>query len=274
MAESVDVEVANARGRMSEMDGYPHHWVGPFPTPGTPAGADPTDSPGAFGAALAELALTIKRQGAGTDDDGKALAVIAEGAVSAIGGAQHAAVVVLTAAGQLEAPAAHGDLPALILQLQNEIGEGPTLDAVTQTGQIVLRDVHTDTRWPAFTAGARQWGVRSILCTPLAVQDEVFGSLSLLSTQPDAFDSESAVLAAVFAAHATLALSGVRQVRHLNAKADSRDIIGQAKGILMERHKLTSAQAFQTLIRLSQNHNIKLRALCEQLTSTSELPGD
>ena len=277
MSESVEVEVGKARARMSKMDGFPHQWAGAFPAPITLDGADPTDSAETFGAALAELALTIKRQSAGNQDDSKALSVTTEGAVSAITGAQHAAIVVLTEQGQLEAPAVHGDLPPLILELQNEIGEGPTLDALTQTEQVVLRDVHTDTRWPAFTARVRQWGVRSILCTPLAVQDEVFGSLSLLSTEPDAFDGASAVLAAVFAAHATLALSGVHQVRNLNAKADSRDIIGQAKGILMERYKLSDPQAFQThyltrMVRLSQNHNIKLRTLCEHLATTGELP--
>ena len=273
MFESVDVEASKALTRLSTMDGYPHQWAGGFPDP-TPINPESAESPEAFGAALAELALTIKRQSAGTDDDSKALAVIVEGAVSAIGGAQHAAIVVLNELGQLELPAVHGEMPPLIVGVQNDIGQGPTLDAVRQTEQILLRDTDTDPRWPAFTARTHQWGVRSILCTPLAVQEEVFGSLSLLSTEPDGFDREAQVLAAVFAAHATLALSAVRQVRHLEAKADSRDVIGQAKGILMERHKLTGPQAFQTLVRLSQTHNIKLRTLCEQLATTGALPGN
>ena len=272
MSESIDVEASNARGRLSEMDGYPHQWAGSFPDPVTVETPEPADSPEAFGAALAELSLTIKRQSACTDDDTKALAVIVEGAVSAIGGAQHAAIVVLSQQGQLELPAVHGDLPPQVVALQNEIGQGPTLDAVRQTEQILLRDADTDPRWPAFTARTQEWDVRSILCTPLAVQDEVFGSLSLVSTEPDAFDRESQVMAAVFAAHATLALSAVRQARHLQAKADGRDIIGQAKGILMERYKLTGPQAFQTLVQVSQTHNIKLRAVCEQLATTGALP--
>ena len=75
-------------------------------------------------------------------------------------------------------------------------------------------------------------------------------------------------------AHAALALSAVGQVRHLQAKADSRDIIGQAKGILMERHKLTGPQAFQKLVLLSQTHNMQLRNVCEQLAATGALPGE
>ncbi len=266
MSEFADIDSACVSNR----DGHPHPWSGVRPEL-IPV-EDAADSPEAFGVALAELASTIKRHGVGADDDSQALAVIAQGAAAAIGGAQHAAIVVLTEQGQLDLPAVHGDLPPLIVAMQNEIGQGPTLDAVKQTEQILLRDAKTERRWPIFTARAQQWQVRSILCTPLAVQDEVFGSLSLVSTEPDAFDRESQVLAAVFAAHATLALSAVRQARNLTAKADSRDIIGQAKGILMERYKLTGPQAFQTLVRLSQTHNIKLRTLCEELAHTGALP--
>ena len=273
MSESVDVEAARARAQLSQMDGYPHEWAGRFPGAVSIDSTEPTDSPEAFGAALAELALTIQRQSVGTDDDNKALAVIVEGAVAAISGVQHAAIVVLNGHGQLEIPAAHGDLPPLMVAVQNEIGQGPSLDAVKQTEQILISDAGSDPRWPTFSARVEQWTVRSVLCTPLALQGEVFGSLSLVSAEPDAFDREAQVMA-VFAAHAALALSGVRQARHLAAKADSRDIIGQAKGILMERHKLTGQQAFQTLVRISQTHNIKLRIVCEQLTATGALPGE
>ena len=98
------------------------------------------------------------------------------------------------------------------------------------------------------------------------------GSLSLVSSRPHAFDEEAVGLAAVFAAHATLALVGAEEVRNLTAMVSSRDVIGQAKGILMERLKLTNQEAFATLVRASQNNNIKLRVLCEQLNETGALP--
>ncbi|WP_111766160.1 ANTAR domain-containing protein [Nakamurella deserti] len=112
-----------------------------------------------------------------------------------------------------------------------------------------------------------------MLCTPLALPGEVLGSLTLASTRRNAFDPEAVELASVFAAHATLAVSNRRIARNLTAMAGSRDVIGQAKGILMERHRMTAAQAFTTLARVSQNHNIKLRVLCEHLAATGELPG-
>lgn len=98
------------------------------------------------------------------------------------------------------------------------------------------------------------------------------GSLTLISGQRNAFDDDTASLAAVFAAHATIALIGVNDVRNLAAKADNRDLIGQAKGVLMERHQLTAGQAFQLLVRASQNTNVALREICQRLTTTGRLP--
>ncbi len=137
---------------------------------------------------------------------------------------------------------------------------------------MLVADTRVESRWPQFGPLAVEAGAGSMLCTPLAVQDNVYGSLSLVSSVPDAFDEEAQTLAAVFAAHATLALLSVSEVRNLRSMADSRDLIGQAKGILMERFRLTSAEAFSTLVRTSQHHNVKLRTLCQQLADTGELP--
>ncbi len=266
-------EVAVARSELHTMDGYPHEWAGAFPIPATEVAPRAAVTAGPFAAALAELALTVRRHRTPDGpDDVDALTVITEGAVSLIDGTEHAAVVVPTGRGTLTALAAHGTLPPLIMGLQNELGVGPCLDAAAQTEQLVAGDLATDPRWPAFSARVQQWNVASILCTPLALPGEVLGSLTLASSRPNAFDAEAVELAAVFAAHATLAVSNRRIVRNLTAMAGSRDIIGQAKGILMERHRMTAPQAFATLTRLSQNHNIKLRALCEYLIATGDLP--
>ena len=276
-ADTVDTrtvdEAALARGELRAMDGYPHEWAGAFPTPATETAPKSMTAAGPFAAALAELALTVRRHHTPDGpDDIDALAVITEGAVALIDGTEHAAVVVPAANGTLTALAAHGALPPLIMGIQNELGVGPCLDAVAQTGQLLAGDLTTDPRWPACSGRIEQWNVTSILCTPLALPGEVLGSLTLASSRPNAFDAEAVELAAVFAAHATLAVSNRRIARNLSAMAGSRDIIGQAKGILMERHRMTASQAFATLTRLTQHHNIKLRALSEHLIATGDLP--
>ena len=202
------------------------------------------------------------------------MTVIVQGAAAIITGAEHAAVVVPAGPRQLAARAAHGELPPPLMDLQNLYGEGPCLDAVQQTTQIVVPDLAADARWTHFTPAALQAGAASLLCTPLAAAGATYGALTLISSQPRAFDDDSAALAAVFAAHATLALTGVRDVRNLTAMADTRDSIGQAKGILMERHQLTADQAFQLLVRTSQASNTKLRDLCHHLITTGRLPNE
>jgi GAF domain-containing protein len=250
-------------------DGYPHRSIRPWAD--QPLAYDcAARQPDTFAAALAQLGSTIRREGA--VDDQHALAAIMEAAVAMIAGAQQAAVVVPARSRQLKAKAMYGELPPLVIRLQNIAGEGPCLDAVEATSQVLVTDLGTDARWPRFAAEATPLGVRSMLCTPLAVQGTVLGSLSLASAEPDAFDDESMALAAVFAAHATLALLGVLQVRDLAAMADTRDLIGQAKGIVMERYKLSSDAAFQLLVATSQHTNIKLRQVCQRLADTGELP--
>lgn len=268
MSEGLSVDVATSPpAGLNGMDGYPHQWFGDFPA--TSIEVARSSRPDTFAASLAELVLTVQREGA--KDENHALTVITEGAVAIIAGAEQSAVVVPAGPRRLAARSVHGELPPMVMALQNDLGLGPCLDAVASTAQVVVSDVYSETRWPFFTEQIIATGLRSMLCTPLAVQGRCYGSLSLVSTQPNAFDDESRSLAAVFAAHATLALFGVEQIRNLRAMADSRDLIGQAKGILMERHKLTADVAFNTLVRASQNNNVKLRDLCHQLTLTGEL---
>ncbi len=218
-----------------------------------------------FAAALTELALNVQ---SGADP----LTVITEGAIDIIPGAELAALVILVGPRKLEACAVSGPLPPHVIALQNEVGEGPCLDATKQLGVVWVPDVATETRWPRFVAGALRLGVGSMMCTPLMVQDRIYGSLSVASATPDAFDEESQAMAAVFAANITLALAGEEWRRNMTIALSSRDVIGQAKGILMERYRVTPDEAFALLVKASQRTHIKLRAISEELCRTGVLP--
>jgi GAF domain-containing protein len=253
---------------LPSVDGYARSWFAGFRN-GTPGYALDGDAK-AFAASLADLVLTVKHQGIA--DEKRALDVITEGAVALIAGAEFAAVVVPAGPKRLAARSVHGDLPPLVMGMENDLAEGPCIDAVMQTAQVVVPDLQTEVRWPAFSKQVQQLGVGSMLCTPLAAEDKILGSLTLVSTQPNAFDEESAGLAAVFATQAAIALVGAIEVRQLKTMVSSRDLIGQAKGILMERYKVDADQAFAVLVRVSQNQNIKLREICQQLVATGQLP--
>jgi AmiR/NasT family two-component response regulator len=106
----------------------------------------------------------------------------------------------------------------------------------------------------------------------LFVTDNDLGALNLYSSQPHAFDEDAEHVGLLFATHAAVALAAALQQEHLTQAIHGRDLIGQAKGILMERHKLTADQAFTVLVRTSQRSNTKLRDLAEHLANTGELP--
>lgn len=226
---------------------------------------DSKRNPARFAAALIELALTVH---SGADP----LAVMTQGAIDIIPGAELAALVVLSGPRQLEACAVSGPLPPQVIALQNEVGEGPCLDATKQLGVVWVADIATETRWPQFVAGAIRLGVGSMMCTPLMVENRIYGSLSVASATPDAFDEESQAMAAVFAANITLALAGDEWRRNMTVALSSRDVIGQAKGILMERHRVTPDEAFALLVKASQHTHTKLRTVCDELCRTGALP--
>jgi AmiR/NasT family two-component response regulator len=90
---------------------------------------------------------------------------------------------------------------------------------------------------------------------------------------PNAFDDESEQIGLLFASHAAVAHAGVRKEAQLAQAVDSRDLIGQAKGILMERYKITPERAFLVLTRASKNSNRKLQDIATELVRNGTVPG-
>ena len=155
---------------------------------------------------------------------------------------------------------------------QYELRQGPCLDAAYERRTIRVDDLSAEERWPDFARHARDLGVGSMLCFQLYVERGDLGALNLFSRRPRAFDDESEHVGLLFASHAAVAMAGAKLEDQLREGMSSRDLIGQAKGILMERYKITAEQAFLVLTRVSQQHNIKLRVLAERLAATGDMP--
>lgn len=198
---------------------------------------------------------------------------IVTGAVRLVPGTEHAAVVTADGPRRLKARAVAGnDLPRLVLDLQNGAQEGPCIDAIADGKLVLVCDLATDIRWPSFGPAAVRAGAWSMLCLPLIINYRTIGALSMIGTAV-AFDEESQSLGRVFAAHAAIALSSADSVVNLQTALSSRDVIGQAKGILMERFRLTPELAFAALVKASSDSNVKLRTVCEELCDTGVLAG-
>ncbi len=123
-----------------------------------------------------------------------------------------------------------------------------------------------------FGRRAAELGVGSMLCYQLFIEGDQLGAMNLYARTRRAFDDDSEDVGRMLAAHAAVAVAGAEHEENLRTAVNSRDVIGQAKGILMERHKLTADQAFGVLARVSQEMNRKLVDVARELTDTGAVP--
>ncbi|MHA6761225.1 GAF and ANTAR domain-containing protein [Streptacidiphilus sp. PAMC 29251] len=200
------------------------------------------------------------------------LRAIVDSARGVIEGCDHAGVTVLGRGGAIESPACTDPLVLELDRLQGALDQGPCLDVMR--GQALLRidDTAREQRWPAFSRGAEELGVGSMLACRLAGSWAPTAALNLHSGRRSAFDDGTAQIAVVYAAHATLALANAGLVASLRQSMDNRQAIGEATGILMERHRITSRQSFELLVAASQRLNVKLRVVAAQVVDTGEDP--
>ena len=184
---------------------------------------------------------------------------IVAGAVAVVPPATGAGISLVQRGGKVTAEAPSSAVAGELDRLQNELGEGPCLEAIHEETRIEVTDTAAPgQRWPQWAAAAREHGVGSILCLQLFARNGSAGALNLYAPTPHAFDADAQHLAGLFASHAAVTLYGARQVAALNRALASRDEIGQAKGILMERFAMSPEQAFELLVRSSQDTNVKL----------------
>jgi GAF domain-containing protein len=164
-------------------------------------------------------------------------------------------------------------------ELQYERGYGPCVDA-GRAGQIFLvDDMRTEARWPDYARHAADRGVGGSLSVPLPFQGATIGALNVYSVPAHAFaddDVERALEVAGWVAiavgNADLSARTAQDLENLRKAMLSRAVIEQAKGILMERHKITEDQAFTVLTHASQNTNTKLRDVAAELVHSGALP--
>src|SRR3954447_15342132 len=186
-------------------------------------------------------------------------------------GADEATITMVHKDGHCYSAAATSTLAGDFDVLQDETGEGPCLDVIWQQQTVRVDDLASDPRWPVLGPRAAKRGVHSMLCLQLFVHRDTLGALDLLGRATSAFTDESEHVGLLLASHAAIAAADAHHFEHVTSALVNRDVIGQAKGILMERFKITSDQAFAVLAKVSQDTNRKLHAVAEDLTSTGTL---
>lgn len=197
------------------------------------------------------------------------LELMVHAAVRTVPGVEHAAIALLSRDGNIDSRARTSETAAELDQLQARLGQGPAVAAIWKEPTVLVDDLSTEAdHWPEFVAHARGLGVASTLTFQLYLEGDTLGVLSLYSSFAGAFTTEARTIAGLFASHAALALGGAQQVANLNKAVSTRDVIGQAKGILMERFGVSADDAFELMVQSSQQTQVKLVEVARWLTGT------
>src|SRR3954451_22983498 len=243
---------------------------------GPPVASDQTSSPASAVQALERLGSLSLR----TVSMAELLQTIADLAKTVMPGNPEASVLLLVK-DRPTTVSSTGQLATDLDETQYEKGHGPCLHAA-RTGEVTeIPDTRADDRWPDYMPRAVERGNLSSLSIPLAIDPDVqvTGALNIYARRADAFDEASRSVATRFAPYAAVAAGNLYTYQsardmadNLQAALESRAVIDQAKGILIERYRLTADQAFQALAQSSMHTNRKVRDVAEHLVTTGELP--
>ncbi|MEV4052171.1 GAF and ANTAR domain-containing protein [Amycolatopsis sp. NPDC049688] len=239
-------------------------------------GQDGEPAPGPLARQIADLTRTLLDA---TPTVGGVLKLVVGAAAALVPGADLVSVTLRDADGTYHTPVGTDPVADQLDQVQYDHREGPCVESARPDGPALgwSQDLGRDPRWPAFGPAAARHGYHSVLATALlpdARPPRLSGALNIYSRTPGAFGGPAIDTALLLATHASLALAHTQAVvsaeleaAHLRRAVDSRDVIGQAKGILMQRRGITADEAFDVLRRASQDLNVKLADLAKTLAA-------
>jgi transcriptional regulator with GAF, ATPase, and Fis domain len=194
---------------------------------------------------------------------------IAQVAMDAIPGCDHASVTLPGDHG-LRTAAATDEVAERIDAREYELSEGPCVACLASGRVEHLRSTESSDRWTAFAEMAAGFGVHSVLGVPLGPHAP--GALNAYSDRAHAFDEGAIETAQVIALYAGIAVANAQSfsrlealVRQLNEALKTRELVGKAIGVLMERERRTEDEAFDLLRQVSQRSNVKLREIAEEI---------
>lgn len=199
---------------------------------------------------------------------------ICELAVETIDACEHAGVGVMERR-RIRSIAASDAVPRAVDHVQDEVQEGPCLDALVEHEVFLTGALSEEARWPNFSRRAfDESGVESIMSFRLHSGGETLGVINLFSKQQNAFGDDDIHLGSIFAAHAAVAFSAMQKQEQFDKALENRDVIGRAKGILMARSGISEDEAFEMLRSASQRMNRKLREVARSIAEGAPRPDE
>jgi GAF domain-containing protein len=196
------------------------------------------------------------------------LADVTAAAKELIEGVDIAGVLLIGKGGAFETVAQTSDLMFKLDELQMRYSEGPCYEAALD--EIVVRtdDFRNEPRFPKYAPAVLELGIRSALSFKLYTADRTAGALNLFGREPKLWDAEAETIGMVLAGHGAAAILASREGEQLKSALSTRDRIGQAKGIIMERYGIDEVRAFAMLRALSQESNVKLIEVAQRVIDT------
>ncbi|TCC28844.1 GAF and ANTAR domain-containing protein [Kribbella sindirgiensis] len=214
---------------------------------------DPVDS---LGTAMTKVAATMHAP----VDMPATLQAITRATVDTLPNVDYVSISLTRDDGQIVTVAPTAPLAAEADAMQYQLGEGPCLEAALDEPVVLSENLARDARWPSYGPTAARAGLGSQVAFQfLAQHGHVRGALNLYSEQASALDAETMQIGALFATQVAITMGWVRHEEDVQAALYTREEIGVAIGILMERYTLTRDAAFNFLVRTSQTGNVKLR---------------
>jgi GAF domain-containing protein len=175
-------------------------------------------------------------------------------------------ITTIDKAGRTTTRAHIGKLVHQLDDIQYGLQEGPCVDTLKGDEMVAAPHIAVDIRWPNYVPEAVALGVQSQLALRLHLGDgSTLGGVNMYSTVSPEVTENARALAGIFAAHSAIALGHVQERAQFSEALQSRKVLGQAIGILMQRYDMNEDRAFAFLVRASNHGNIKLRAVAQEL---------
>ncbi|MFI7062528.1 GAF and ANTAR domain-containing protein [Kribbella sp. NPDC050124] len=179
----------------------------------------------------------------------------------------HAGIALQDADGVITIGTVSSDVARELYALQIGHGDGPMIAAMQHGVVLHIPNSAAETRWPAWSRAAVAAGVGSVVHLALQAGNSTLGALSLSKQAYDGFSADDLAIAHVLARHAAIAVATAQRREVMTTKVDARKLVGQAMGILMERHDLDADRAFAVLRRYAEEYDLKLQQVAEQVVA-------
>lgn len=195
-----------------------------------------------------------------------------ESAAESVPGAQYAGITATKRHRRSQTAAATHRYPVVLDEIQDRLQQGPCLSAAAHQGRVRIDDLRADERWPLYRDEAlKETPIRSILSFGMFGDGQTTAALNFYAEPINAFDDGSVNLGLLFATHTALAWNMMRRDQQFRDALLSRDIIGQAKGMLMERFDVDAGAAFGLLTQVSQDTNTPVAHIAQKVIAGDHL---